>query len=99
MDSPQFDPSKPGGLAQKIPYTPEYQALFEEIQADRAKGGLENNTTASCLPSGMPRTGRGIAPSGDCCAGDSPATVPPQAVMTLFLVFSIVRLLHLPRMR
>jgi hypothetical protein len=56
MDSPQFDPSKPGGLAQKIPYTPEYQALFEEIQADRAKGGLENNTTASCLPSGMPRT-------------------------------------------
>jgi hypothetical protein len=56
MDSAQFDPSKPGGLAQNIPYTPEYQALFEEIQADRGKGGLENNTTASCLPSGMPRT-------------------------------------------
>jgi hypothetical protein len=56
MDSAQFDPSKPGGLAQKIPYTPEYQALFEEIQADRGKGGLENNSTASCLPSGMPRT-------------------------------------------
>ena len=52
MDSAQFDPSKPGGLAQKIPYTPEYQKRFEEILADRATGGLENNTTAS----GMPRT-------------------------------------------
>ena len=56
LDSPQFDPSKPGGLAQKIPYTPEYQKRFEAILADRAQGELENNTTASCLPSGMPRT-------------------------------------------
>jgi hypothetical protein len=56
MDSAQFDPSKPGGLAQQIPYTPEYQKLFEAIQADRGEGGLANHTTASCIPSGMPRT-------------------------------------------
>jgi hypothetical protein len=55
-DSAQFDPSKPGGLRQQIPYTGEYQARWEAILADRAKGGLENNTTASCIPSGMPRT-------------------------------------------
>src|ERR1019366_6472684 len=48
--------SKPAGRGQKIPYTPEFAAMFDEILANRAKGGLENNATASCIPSGMPRT-------------------------------------------
>ncbi len=56
MDGAQFDPSRPGGMAQQIPYTPEYQKLYESIAADRGQGGLANNTTAACIPSGMPRT-------------------------------------------
>jgi hypothetical protein len=50
-----FDPDKPSGRRQQVPLTPEYQAIFEKILADRAAGGLANNATASCLPSGMPR--------------------------------------------
>jgi hypothetical protein len=56
VGSAQFDPGKPGGLGQQVPLTPEYQAIFEAILANRATGGLENNATASCIPSGMPRT-------------------------------------------
>jgi hypothetical protein len=56
MDSAQFDPSKPGGLAQQAPLTAEYQAKLEEILAKRAIGSLEGNATVSCLPPGMPRS-------------------------------------------
>src|SRR5438105_13608089 len=56
LGSAQFDPAKGPGLQQEVPFTPEYQAIFEEILRKRAKGGLEGNTTASCLPGGMPRT-------------------------------------------
>jgi len=54
--SAQFDPSKPAGLGQKAPLNPEYQAAFEADNELRAKGSLETNTTASCIPGGMPRT-------------------------------------------
>ena len=53
--SAQFDPSKPAGFRQEVPYTPEYLQRFKEIAADRAQGGLKDNWTASCLPAGMPR--------------------------------------------
>ena len=56
VGSAQFDPGKPSGLGQQVPFNAEYEALFEEILAGRAKGGLENNLTASCIPGGMPRT-------------------------------------------
>ena len=52
----QFDPSKPAGLGQKAPLNAEYQAAFEADNALRASGSLETNTTASCIPGGMPRT-------------------------------------------
>jgi hypothetical protein len=55
IGSASFDPNKPGGRGQQPPLTPEYQALLEEVLANRAKGSLEGNATASCLPSGMPR--------------------------------------------
>jgi hypothetical protein len=54
-DSAQFDPSKPGGRRQEAPLTPEYQAKLEEILANRARGSLEGNFSATCLPTGMPR--------------------------------------------
>jgi hypothetical protein len=55
IGSAQYDPSKGGGLAQQVPFNAEYQAIFEGILKNRATGGLENNWTATCLPSGMPR--------------------------------------------
>jgi len=51
----RFDPSKPWGLGQQAPLTPEYQKVHEASMADQAKGGLGNYPTAKCMPSGMPR--------------------------------------------
>jgi hypothetical protein len=62
IGSAQFDPTKGVGLAQQVPFTPEYQAVFDKILADRASGGLQNNSTASCLPAGMPRAMIGYEP-------------------------------------
>jgi hypothetical protein len=50
-----WDPSKPPGLGQQAPLTPEYRAIFEAMLADKAKGGLGGDMTALCLPHGMPR--------------------------------------------
>jgi len=49
----QWDPSKPRGLAQQAPLTPEYQAIFEANLA-----ALRTTTVdpqLRCLPSGVPR--------------------------------------------
>jgi hypothetical protein len=51
----QWDPSKPRGLQQQAPLTPEYQALFEANLADLHSGNLGADPQVYCLPSGMPR--------------------------------------------
>jgi hypothetical protein len=51
----KFDPTKPRGLGQQAPLTPEYQKVLADSMADQAKGGLGNYPTARCLPGGMPR--------------------------------------------
>src|SRR5262249_44898823 len=50
-----WDPSKPPGLAQQPPLTPEYQAIFEASVRDQAAGGRGNNYKSSCVLDGMPR--------------------------------------------
>jgi hypothetical protein len=50
---PPFDPSKPWGLGQQPPLTPEYQALYEAGMADQDAGGPGLNG-ASCRSHGMP---------------------------------------------
>ena len=50
-----WDPTKPMGLAQQAPMTPEYQAVFEASLRDQANGGQGNNFRAACVLSGMPR--------------------------------------------
>ena len=50
-----WDPTKPMGLAQQAPLTPEYQAIFEASLRDQANGGQGNNFRAACMLSGMPR--------------------------------------------
>jgi hypothetical protein len=50
-----FDPSKPFGLGEEAPLTPEYQAIYEANLADMEKGGQGIDPTYNCLSPGMPR--------------------------------------------
>src|SRR5437879_5988866 len=54
-DPTRFDPSKPAGLGQQAPLTPEYQARFEAGLKDLAAGGPGLDPSVTCLPPGMPR--------------------------------------------
>ncbi len=52
---PAYDPTKPWGLGQQAPLTPEYQKVLEASLADQASGGQGNwHTGGECLPPGMP---------------------------------------------
>ena len=50
-----FDQTKPWGLGQQAPLTPEYQQVHRDSMEDQKNGGLGNYPTSHCLPSGMPR--------------------------------------------
>jgi hypothetical protein len=50
-----WDPTRPNGLAQNPPLTPEYRAIFEANVKSVANGSEVYNDQARCLPSGMPR--------------------------------------------
>jgi len=50
-----FVQTKPWGLGQEAPLTPEYQKVHRDSMEDQKNGGLGNYPTARCLPSGMPR--------------------------------------------
>jgi hypothetical protein len=52
----KFDPTRPSGVGQQAPLTPEYQKIFEDSMTDQAKGGLGNYPSARCILGGMPRT-------------------------------------------
>jgi hypothetical protein len=51
----QWDQTKPSGLGQQAPLTPEYQAILEASLADQANGGQGGDTRYRCLTNGMPR--------------------------------------------
>jgi hypothetical protein len=50
-----WDTTKPMGLGQEAPLTPEYQGIFEASLRDQAKGGQGNSLGASCVLPGMPK--------------------------------------------
>jgi hypothetical protein len=50
-----WDETKPAGLGQKAPLTPEYQGLLEASIADQAAGGQGGDTRVTCISNGMPR--------------------------------------------
>jgi len=52
--APRFDNSKPRGLPQQAPLTPQFQKLYEASLADQAAGGQGDHTVFRCLPWGMP---------------------------------------------
>src|SRR6266403_5249220 len=52
---PAFDPTKPWGLGQQAPLTPEYQKVLEASIAEQKNGGQGNwRPGDACLPPGMP---------------------------------------------
>jgi hypothetical protein len=59
--APRFDTSKPRGLPQQAPLTPEFQKLYEASLADQAAGGQGDHTVYKCLAWGMPAMMNGYA--------------------------------------
>src|SRR6202030_887699 len=57
-----WDETKPVGLGQGAPLTPEYQAIYEANLADQAAGGQGIESTYTCLAPGMPRIMLAYAP-------------------------------------
>ena len=51
----QWDPTKPPGLGQQAPLTPEYQAILEASIKDQAAGGQGTDGHVTCVTNGMPR--------------------------------------------
>ena len=53
---PSFDQTKPWGLGQQAPLTPEYQKVLADSIADQANGGEGNffDHAVRCMPGGMP---------------------------------------------
>jgi hypothetical protein len=53
---PSFDQTKPWGLGQQAPLTPEYQKVLEDSIADQVSGGQGNffDHAVRCMPGGMP---------------------------------------------
>jgi hypothetical protein len=50
-----WDPTKPLGLGEQAPLTPEYEAIYEASLANQKAGGQGIDPTYLCVPSGMPR--------------------------------------------
>jgi|SRR5215471_10783450 len=50
-----WDPTKPLGLGEGAPLTPEYEAIYEAALKDEHEGGQGIDPTYLCVPSGMPR--------------------------------------------
>jgi hypothetical protein len=51
----QWDETKPSGLGQKAPLTPEYQAKLEASLKDQLDGGQGLDNRITCMTNGMPR--------------------------------------------
>lgn len=51
----QWDQTKPSGLGQQAPLTPEYQQRLEASIADQSQGGQGLDTRYKCITNGMPR--------------------------------------------
>ena len=50
-----WDTTKPMGLGQEPPLTPEYQAIFEASVREQKKGGQGNSRGSTCILPGMPK--------------------------------------------
>ncbi|MEA2988296.1 MAG: hypothetical protein QOG83_1007 [Alphaproteobacteria bacterium] len=78
-----WDPSKPGGLAQQAPLTPEYQALYEANLKDQAAGGQGADPSFRCIPVAMPRVMIAVQPME--------IVISPDATYIMLELFSTLR--------
>ena len=60
--APRFDTSKPRGLPQQAPLTPEFQKLYEASLADQAAGGQGEDIRITCVSTGLPRMMTAVRP-------------------------------------
>src|SRR6202162_1140752 len=58
----QWDQTKPSGLAQRAPLTPEDQARLGGRVADQARGEQDEDSRVSCATAGLPRIMTGTRP-------------------------------------
>jgi hypothetical protein len=57
-----WDPTKPLGLGEGAPLTPEYEAIYEAALKDEHEGGQGIDPTYLCVPSGLPRSMIAVLP-------------------------------------
>ena len=81
-----WDPSKPGGLAQQAPLTPEYQAIYEANLKDQAAGGQGTDPSFRCIPVGMPRVMIAVQPME--------IVTTPDATYIMLELFSTLRRIY-----
>jgi hypothetical protein len=81
-----WDPTKPPGLAQQAPLTPEYQALYEANLAQQAGGQQGLDPTYQCVPGGMPRSMIAVLPME--------VVVTPETTYMKFELFSVLRRIY-----
>ena len=58
----QWDQTKPLGVRQEAPLTPEYQKIYEANLQDQKDGGQGIDPTGFCIPFGMPRMMTAVFP-------------------------------------
>jgi hypothetical protein len=81
-----WDPTKPPGLAQQAPLTPEYQVLYEADLAQQAGGAQGLDPTYQCVPGGMPRSMILVLPME--------IVVTPETTYMIFELFSVRRRIY-----
>ena len=80
------DGSKPRGLGQQAPLTPEYQAILDASLADQERGGQGNDPGYLCNPHGMPRVMIGTQPLE--------FVIMPETIYVLAELFSQLRRIY-----
>ena len=81
-----WDPSKPGGLAQQAPLSPEYQAIYEANLKDQAEGGQGTDPSFRCIPVGKPRVMIAVQPME--------IVITPDATYIMLELFSTLRRIY-----
>jgi hypothetical protein len=78
-----WDPSKPPGLAQQAPLTPEYQAIYEAGLASQRNGGQGTDPSYRCIPAAMPRIMIAVQPME--------IVITPEATYVMLELFNTLR--------
>lgn len=76
-NSESWDPSKPKGLGQNAPLTPEYRKLLDISLDSQANGGQGRDRSATCALNGMPRM-------MSLAKGNMEILINPEAVWMVF---------------